>query len=321
MIVQTHDADGRPLKVPGIVPKLSDIAGAAAHAGAARLASTPRACWRRAVGAPAPRTTTGRSDAADSNAAARCAWRRKRWVPGRPPGRVSRSREGLRQRVGGVGHPQQHGARAHRPRHQVAPAAGGSPGAPRHRAAPGLDALGHHAQAEFARRPHGALDHRSRIVAARSAATVARSICNSRTGWCDSAASPASPAAKSSIDTLHAETARRSKARRVASVFSIAAACVSSHSRPSAGTLCAFRPRSRRWAKSSRRELHAGDVHRHAQPDARSATRRSGATRRRAPSRRWSPINPWRSATGMKRADSTSPSVGWRASAAAPRRR
>ena len=27
MIVQTHDADGRPLKVPGIVPKLSDTPG------------------------------------------------------------------------------------------------------------------------------------------------------------------------------------------------------------------------------------------------------------------------------------------------------
>ncbi len=31
MILETHDADGRPLKVPGVVPKLSATPGALRH--------------------------------------------------------------------------------------------------------------------------------------------------------------------------------------------------------------------------------------------------------------------------------------------------
>jgi hypothetical protein len=48
MIVQTHDVDGRPLKVPGIVPKLMPTRRAGCARRRRGWASTPPACWARA---------------------------------------------------------------------------------------------------------------------------------------------------------------------------------------------------------------------------------------------------------------------------------
>ena len=174
------------------------------------------------------------------------------------------------------------------------PAAGGSPRRTGRRAAPRVSMPSATTRRPSSRAACTALSTIARASWLRSAATVARSICSSRTGWCDSATSPASPAAKSSIDT---------STPRLAQALEGAARGLGVLHRRGLRQLAQQAPRPARCATSGRArgggrnrpgELHAGDVHRHAQR--RPARLRGGlAQRRRAPNRRWS-----RSARGAR---------------------
>ena len=154
-------------RCPGIVPKLSDTPGRlrtpAPRLGEHTASDAGARGWRT----PAPRTTT----AALTPPTQRCSEDARRGEAGGVPGR--RHRQSVVLEAGKVCASvvaASAALAARRARSSAArsgsPAAGGSPGAPRHRAC-GLDASACHAQAELARGPPGASDHRSRIVAAR----------------------------------------------------------------------------------------------------------------------------------------------------------